>query len=72
MRRLLLAALFYGPACVALVLLFFPNRVSPVITMWGFLPMIATIWWAKFDADRQFLHDRLAGTRLVNAEAKKK
>jgi RDD family len=71
MRRLLLAALFYGPACAALVLLFFPKRVSPAITMWGFLPLIATIWWAKFDADRQFLHDRLAGTRLVNAETKK-
>ena len=26
-------------------------------------------WWALFDRDRQFLHDRLAGTRLVmNAE----
>ena len=23
--------------------------------------------WALFDRDRQFLHDRLAGTRLVNA-----
>ena len=22
-------------------------------------------WWAFFDRDRQFLHDRLAGTRLV-------
>jgi uncharacterized RDD family membrane protein YckC len=25
------------------------------------------IWWALFDRDRQFLHDRLAGTRLVLA-----
>lgn len=23
------------------------------------------LWWAWFDSDRQFLHDRLAGTRLV-------
>lgn len=22
------------------------------------------IWWALFDSDRQFLHDRLAGTRI--------
>jgi hypothetical protein len=22
-------------------------------------------WWALFDRDGQFLHDRLAGTRLV-------
>ena len=27
----------------------------------------ASIAWALFDNDRQFLHDRLAGTRLVNA-----
>jgi uncharacterized RDD family membrane protein YckC len=26
-----------------------------------------SIPWALFDRDRQFLHDRLAGTRLVNA-----
>jgi uncharacterized RDD family membrane protein YckC len=25
-----------------------------------------SILWALFDCDRQFLHDRLAGTRLVN------
>jgi uncharacterized RDD family membrane protein YckC len=68
--RFVVALLFYGPACAALVLLFFPTRISPAITMWGFLPMVATLWWAKFDADRQFLHDRLVGTRLVNATAK--
>jgi uncharacterized RDD family membrane protein YckC len=26
-----------------------------------------SIIWALFDRDRQFLHDRLAGTRLINA-----
>jgi uncharacterized RDD family membrane protein YckC len=26
-----------------------------------------SIVWALFDRDRQFLHDRLAGTRLINA-----
>ena len=31
----------------------------------AFLP--ASILWALFDRDGQFLHDRLAGTRLVNA-----
>jgi uncharacterized RDD family membrane protein YckC len=25
------------------------------------------LWWAVIDGDRQFLHDRLAGTRLVSA-----
>lgn len=65
--RFVYALLFFGPACTALVLLFFPARVSPVIAMWGFLPMVATLLWARFDADRQFLHDRLAGTRQVDA-----
>ncbi len=26
----------------------------------------ATVLWAMFDRDRQFLHDRLSGTRLVS------
>lgn len=29
------------------------------------LPAGAGFWWALFDRDRQFLHDRLLGTRLV-------
>jgi uncharacterized RDD family membrane protein YckC len=32
-----------------------------------FVPTLASIVWALFDRDRQFLHDRLAGTRLVDA-----
>jgi uncharacterized RDD family membrane protein YckC len=28
----------------------------------------ASIAWALFDRDRQFLHDRLSGTRLINAK----
>lgn len=67
--RMLTTTLVYGPACVGIVLLFFPKRVSPVITMWAFLPMLASILWARFDPDRQFLHDRWAGTRLINATA---
>lgn len=66
LARLVLASLFYVPAVAGLVLFFFPNRINPVIVMWAFLPMVATILWARFDVDRQFLHDRLAGTRLVN------
>ena len=31
------------------------------------VPSGISILWALFDRDRQFLHDRLAGTRLVNA-----
>ena len=65
LTRFIFSLLFYGPACVGVVLLFFPDRVSPVITMWAFLPMVATVLWARHDVDRQFLHDRMAGTRLV-------
>lgn len=31
----------------------------------GLLAGGAGFWWALFDRDRQFLHDRLLGTRLV-------
>ena len=31
------------------------------------VPPLISILWALFDRDRQFLHDRLAGTRLINA-----
>jgi uncharacterized RDD family membrane protein YckC len=30
----------------------------------------AGLWWALFDRDRQFLHDRVAGTRLVRVPRK--
>ena len=69
LARFVLALFFYGPACVGVMLLFFPDRISRVIIMWTFLPMVATLLWARFDADGQFLHDRMAGTRLVNVPA---
>ena len=31
------------------------------------LPTGVSVLWALFDPERQFLHDRLAGTRLVDA-----
>ena len=64
--RFVCALFFFGPACAGVLLLFFPSRVSPVIAMWAFLPMLATLLWARFDVDQQFLHDRMAGTRLVS------
>lgn len=36
----------------------------------GLLPAGAGFWWALFDRDRQFLHDRLLGTRLVRVPRK--
>lgn len=35
----------------------------------GTLPFGLTFWWALFDRDRQFLHDRLLGTRLVHEQS---
>lgn len=69
LARFACAGIFYGPAVAGILLLLFPNRISPVIAMWAFLPMIATILWARFDSDHQFLHDRIVGTRLVSVTA---
>jgi uncharacterized RDD family membrane protein YckC len=65
--RFLWAMAFFGPACVGILLFFFPQRLSPAITIWFFLPMLATILYARFDREGQFLHDRLARTRLEDA-----
>lgn len=58
---------FFGPACAGVLLFFFPARISPLITIWAFFPLMATVLYARFDAQGQFLHDRLVGTRLENA-----
>jgi uncharacterized RDD family membrane protein YckC len=34
----------------------------------GYTLLCTSVIWAFFDRDGQFLHDRLAGTRLVSAE----
>lgn len=36
----------------------------------GLLLAGADFWWALFDRDRQFLHDRIVGTRLVRVPRK--
>jgi len=41
------------------------------LAMLGYGSAGITILWALFDRDRQFLHDRLAGTRLVTLTAGK-
>ena len=45
--------------------------VTPVRAIVRFLLLAllpVSIAWALFDRDRQFLHDRLAGTRLIDAK----
>ena len=34
---------------------------------WAIAALALNYAWALFDSDRRFLHDRIAGTRLVNA-----
>ena len=41
-----------------------------VLALAGLLLAGAGFWWALFDRDRQFLHDRIAGTRLVRVPRK--
>ena len=49
------------------------DRVPPLTALLRFVlallavPTGIALGWALFDRDRQFLHDRLAGTRLVMA-----
>ncbi len=41
-----------------------------VVALIGLLLAGVGFWWALFDRDRQFLHDRIAGTRLVRVPRK--
>ena len=41
-----------------------------VLALVGLMLAGAGFWWALFDRDRQFLHDRLARTRLVRVPRK--
>ena len=41
-----------------------------VLALIGLLLAGAGFWWALFDRDRQFLHDRISGTRLVRVPRK--
>ena len=64
--RYALAALALGSGAVAaIVLLQHPRDPGAWLAL---VPGVATILWSTVDRDRQFLHDRLAGTRIVPAE----
>ena len=41
-----------------------------VLALLGLLLAGAGFWWAWFDRDRQFLHDRIVGTRLIRLPRK--
>lgn len=40
------------------------------LALLGLLLAGAGFWWALFDRDRQFLHDRIVGTRLIRVPRK--
>jgi uncharacterized RDD family membrane protein YckC len=64
--RYALAALALGSSAVAAAVLLRHPRESAA---WAALaPGLVTLLWSTIDRDRQFLHDRLAGTRIVAAE----
>jgi uncharacterized RDD family membrane protein YckC len=64
LTRLVLAVLTLGTACAGLAVLW--KRPHEALG-WSLLaPGLASLAWALLDRDRQFLHDRLAGTRIVN------
>lgn len=61
--RFVYAALFVGAFALALAAAFMHR--NPWLAFITLAPAGAGIGWALFDRERQFLHDRLAGTRLV-------
>ena len=63
LARLALAAVFVGSFFTALVGAFVHH--NPLIAFATLAVSGAGLGWALFDRDSQFLHDRLAGTRLV-------
>jgi hypothetical protein len=66
LARLLLAALTLGIGCAGIAVAW--KRPHEALGWAMIVPGIAGIAWAMIDRDRQFLHDRLAGTRLVMLE----
>ncbi len=63
LKRLVLAGLFVGAFCGAIVGAFIHRNPWIAFATLAFSGI--GLGWALVDRDRQFLHDRLAGTRLV-------
>jgi uncharacterized RDD family membrane protein YckC len=64
--RYVLAALGLGTAALATVALWNNPRIPG--GWFALTPGAITILWSLVDRDRQFLHDRLAGTRIVRSD----
>jgi uncharacterized RDD family membrane protein YckC len=62
--RFALVAVLFLPVAMQLVL-FTKYRSAYPWLPWLLLPALASILYARFDADKQFWHDKIVGTRLV-------
>jgi len=63
--RFVLAAAIYGVAVIGGV---YVREHDQAPEGWlALVPLLLTLCWPLWDSQRQFLHDRLAGTRLVRA-----
>jgi uncharacterized RDD family membrane protein YckC len=64
--RYALAALALGSSAVGtIVLLRHPRELAAWLAL---APGVVTLLWSAVDRDRQFLHDRLAGTKIIASE----
>jgi len=61
--RFCLAGALLGPAVLAAAYLW--RQPGAPLALLALAPAIADLAWALVDRERQFLHDRLAGTRLI-------
>lgn len=63
--RYVLAGLAFGSAAIAAIILW---RHPRSIAAWSAIgPLALDLLWSLVDRDRQFLHDRLVGTRIIFA-----
>jgi uncharacterized RDD family membrane protein YckC len=63
LKRFTLATLTYGASLSGAIVLW--KRPQLALGWLMLAPSICTVVWAWFDRDRQFLHDRLAGTQII-------
>ncbi len=64
--RYVLAALALGASAVAAAVLW--REPATWLAWLALAPGVHTVLWSRVDAERQFLHDRLAGTKIVTSD----
>ncbi|MGH8698698.1 MAG: RDD family protein [Burkholderiales bacterium] len=64
--RYVLAASALGASAVAAAVLW--REPATWLAWLALAPGVLTVLWSRVDAERQFLHDRLAGTKIVTSD----